>query len=94
MATHTKAKSRVIRPERRRSPVKELIAMEISPIRTDADFAAAPAKVAALVMDDPRPGTPDGDRLDVLATQIKSYEAYPHSVPAPNPIKDTQLAME
>ena len=55
--------------------------MEIRPIRTEADYEAALAEVEVFFdMDsEPEPGTPDGDRFDVLATLIAAYEArhYP-----------------
>jgi HTH-type transcriptional regulator / antitoxin HigA len=44
----------------------------IRPIRTDADHDAAIAEVERLW--GAKDGTPDGDRLDVLATLIAAYE--------------------
>jgi HTH-type transcriptional regulator/antitoxin HigA len=49
--------------------------MEIRPIHTDADYQAALKEVSALVDADPQPGTPEGDRLDNLATLVEAYEA-------------------
>ena len=49
--------------------------MEIRPIHTDADYQAALKEVSALVDADPQPGTPEGDRLDILATLVEAYEA-------------------
>jgi HTH-type transcriptional regulator/antitoxin HigA len=59
--------------------------MEIGPIRTDADYETALTEVAALMTDDPLPGTPAGDRLEVLVTLVQAYEAQHHPVPAPAP---------
>lgn len=34
---------------------------------------------------DPAPDTPDGDRLDILATQVQAYEARHFPIDAPEP---------
>jgi HTH-type transcriptional regulator / antitoxin HigA len=49
--------------------------MQISagPIRTEAEYDAALADVEELL--DATPGTPEGDRLDLLVTLIEDYEA-------------------
>ncbi len=47
--------------------------MDITPIKTDADYRAALAVIEALM--DAAPDTPDGDRLDVVATLVEAYEA-------------------
>jgi len=44
--------------------------------------------------DDPMPGTPDGDRLDVLATLVQAYEAKHHPVLPPDPIDAIKFCME
>ena len=51
------------------------------------DGEAAPAAVAALMTDDPLPGTPAGDRLEVLTTLVQAYEAQHYPVSAPDPIE-------
>jgi HTH-type transcriptional regulator/antitoxin HigA len=58
--------------------------MEIRPVRTDADYRAALAEAERLW--DADPGTPDGDRVDVLTTLIEDYEARHHPVLAPDPV--------
>lgn len=59
------------------------MATELKPIRTEADYDAALAAVERLW--GAKSGTPDGDRLDALATLIEVYEAkhYPIDPPAP-----------
>lgn len=47
--------------------------MHIKPIRNETDYRAA-LKAVERVMD-AAPGTPAGDRLDVLVTLIEAYEA-------------------
>ena len=46
--------------------------MEIRPIRTKADYRAALKKIETLMS--ARAGTPEGERLDVLATLVEAYE--------------------
>ena len=64
---------------------------ELKPIRTEADYKAALAEVERLW--GAKSGTPDGDRLEVLATLIDAYEAghYPMDPPERprNPIAST-----
>jgi HTH-type transcriptional regulator/antitoxin HigA len=68
--------------------------MNIRPIRTEQDYEAALDEVAALMPADPLPGTPEGDRLDVLTTLIQAYEAWQHPVLPPDPIDAIQFRME
>jgi HTH-type transcriptional regulator / antitoxin HigA len=42
--------------------------MDIKPIRTEADYEAAMKEIEKLL--DSQPGTPDGDRMDVLVTSV------------------------
>lgn len=51
---------------------------EIKPIRSEADYKVALAEVDRL-WGAPL-GTPEGDRLDVLATLIDAYESEHHSI--------------
>jgi HTH-type transcriptional regulator / antitoxin HigA len=46
--------------------------MEIKPIVTRADHRAALKEIELLMS--ARAGTPDGDRLDVLATLVEAWE--------------------
>lgn len=58
--------------------------MEIRPIKTDADHAAALARIDALM--DAAPETPEGDELDVLVTLVEAWEARHHSFPPADPV--------
>jgi hypothetical protein len=49
--------------------------MDIRPLNTDDDYRAALAEVSALVDLDPEPGTPDGDRLEILSILVEHYES-------------------
>lgn len=66
--------------------------MNIRPIRTKADYRAALKEVEHLWEADP--GTPDGDRMDVLVTLIEAYEARHFPIPAPDPIAAIEFMME
>jgi len=66
--------------------------MEIRPIRTDDDYRAALAEASLLMAAEA--DTPEGDRLDVLATLIEAHEAARYPVEAPDPIAAIQFMME
>ena len=65
---------------------------EVRPIRTEADYDAALGEVSALW--GAASGTPEGDRLDVLATLIDAYEANHHAMDPPDPIEAIKFRME
>jgi HTH-type transcriptional regulator / antitoxin HigA len=65
---------------------------EIRPIRTKADYRAALKEAERLW--DARPGTRDGDIVDVLTTLIEDYEARHHPIPAPDPIAAIEFMMQ
>ena len=56
---------------------------EVKPIRGEADYETALAEVARLW--GARLGTPEGARLDVLATLIDAYENEHHPIDPPDP---------
>lgn len=66
--------------------------MEIKPIRNDADYHAALAEIETLLS--ARPGTPEGDRLDVLTTLVEAYEAKHIPIAAPDPIAMIEYILE
>lgn len=67
--------------------------MDIKPIRTEADYEAALKEVERLM--DSQPGTPAGDRLDVLVTLIEAYEAKHFPIPHPDdPVEVLEYFME
>jgi HTH-type transcriptional regulator/antitoxin HigA len=61
--------------------------MEIRPIHTNADYKAALHEVSAYFDLEPDPGTPDGDRFDVLLTLIEAYEAKNFPIDLPDPVE-------
>jgi len=68
--------------------------MNIRPIHTQADSKAALREISALMESDPDPGTPEGDRLDILATLVKAYEAEHVPIAAPDPVEAIKFRME
>lgn len=56
--------------------------MEIRPIHNDADHEAALKEIDKLL--DSQPGTPKGERLDVLVTLVEAYEAKHFPIPEPD----------
>jgi HTH-type transcriptional regulator/antitoxin HigA len=64
----------------------------IRPIRTKADYRATLKEVERLW--EAEPGTPAGDRVDVLVTLIEAYEAKHYPIPAPDPIAAITFMME
>lgn len=68
------------------------MAAELKPIRSEADYDAALIEVARLW--GASGGSPEGDRLDVLATLIEAYEAKVHPMDPPDPIEAIRFRME
>ena len=68
------------------------MATDVKPIHTAADHRAALKEVERLWGS--KSGTPDGDRLDVLATLIDAYEAQHEPIDKPDPIEAIRFRME
>ena len=68
------------------------MATDVKPIHTAADHRAALKEVGRLWGS--KSGTPDGDRLDVLATLIDAYEAQHEPIDKPDPIEAIRFRME
>jgi HTH-type transcriptional regulator/antitoxin HigA len=68
--------------------------MKISPIRTKANYESVLAEVSKLVDLDPKAGTPNGDRLEVLSILIEDYESKRFPIDSPNPIDAIRFRME
>jgi HTH-type transcriptional regulator/antitoxin HigA len=65
---------------------------DVKPIRTEADYDAALAEVERLW--GTRSGTPEGDRLDALATLVEAYENGHYPMDPPDPIEAIKFRME
>ena len=68
--------------------------MDIRPIRTDADYQAVLKEISALVDLDHMLKSPEGERLDVLATLADAYEAKHFPIDQPDPIAAVKFRME
>ena len=66
--------------------------MEIKPIRTKADYRAALKDIERLMT--ARAGSPEGERLDVLATLVEAYERKHFPMELPDPIEAIRFTME
>jgi HTH-type transcriptional regulator/antitoxin HigA len=66
--------------------------ISVRPIRTAADHEAALAEIAGLM--DAAPGSPEEDRLDVLATLVEAYEAKHYPMDPPDPVDAIRFRME
>jgi HTH-type transcriptional regulator/antitoxin HigA len=65
---------------------------EIKPIRSEADYERALAEIEGLW--GTASGTPEGDRLDILATLIDAYEDEHYPIDPPDPIEAIKFRME
>lgn len=66
--------------------------MEIKPVRSQRDYAAALKMIEQLMS--AKRSTPEGDRLDVLVTLVEAYEAKNFVLDLPDPIAAIKLVME
>ncbi|MEQ8335457.1 transcriptional regulator [Nisaea sp.] len=66
--------------------------MEVRPIKTEADHAAALTRIDALM--DAAPDSSEGDELDVLVTLVEAWEAKHIPIPAADPVSAILHAME
>jgi HTH-type transcriptional regulator / antitoxin HigA len=64
----------------------------LKPIRSESDYQAALMEMERLW--GAGLGTPEGDRLDVLATLIDAYEAQQDPMDPPDPIEAIRFRME
>jgi len=64
----------------------------LKPIRTKADYEAALAAIERLW--GARAGTPQGDRLDILATLVDAYESEHYPMDPPDAIEAIKFRME
>ena len=64
----------------------------LKPIRTKADYEAALAAIERLW--GARAGTPQGDRLDILATLVDAYENEHYPMDPPDAIEAIKFRME
>ena len=68
--------------------------MDVRPIRNDDDLAWALAEVEPYFVGEPAPGTPEGDRFDVLVQLIEAYEAKHYPIEPLDPISFLRAHMQ
>jgi HTH-type transcriptional regulator/antitoxin HigA len=66
--------------------------MTIKPVKTKKDYQAALARLEVLF--DAKPGSPEGDELEVLGILIDNYEQEHFPIGFPDPIEAIKFRME
>jgi HTH-type transcriptional regulator / antitoxin HigA len=66
--------------------------MEIKPIKTEQDYRATLREIESLML--AGPGTPEGERLDVLVTLVEAYERKLFPLDLPDPVAAIKFAMD
>jgi HTH-type transcriptional regulator/antitoxin HigA len=66
--------------------------MDIKPIKTECDYNAALEEIERLM--GAELNTPEGDKLDVLATLVEAYEEKHYPIDPPDPIEAILHHME
>ena len=66
--------------------------MDIKPIRTKADYRTALREIEGLM--NAQADTPQGERLDVLATLVEAYERKHFPMDLPAPVEAIRFRME
>lgn len=68
--------------------------MDLHPIRTEDDYRAAMREVSAFFDHEPEPGTPEGDRFEILLTLVEAYESKHFPIDLPDPVEAIKFRME
>ena len=68
--------------------------MEIRPIHTEDDYKTTLREVSAFFDNEPAPGTPEGNRFEVLLTLVQAYETKHFPVDLPDPVEAIKFVME
>lgn len=68
--------------------------MDIRPIHTEDDYKSALRELSAYFDNEPVPGTPDGDRFEILLTLVEVYEAKHYPIDLPDPVEAIKFRME
>lgn len=68
--------------------------MEPRVIKTEKDHEAALREIESLAVRDPKPGSPDGDHLELLAALVEHYEKAHFPIDLPDPISAIRFRME
>jgi HTH-type transcriptional regulator/antitoxin HigA len=68
--------------------------MDIRPLHSEEDYRAALAEVSPLFDHEPEPGTPEGDRFEIMVTLIEAYERHHYPIAPADPIEAIKFRME
>jgi len=66
--------------------------MNIRPIKTENDYRAALAEIETLMLAEM--DSPEGEKLDVLATLVEAYERKHYPLNLPDPVEAIKFEME
>ncbi len=66
--------------------------MNIYPIHTEADYNTALNRIEEIF--DAKPGTPEGDELEILGILVDEFEKRHFPIDAPNPVEAVKFRME
>ncbi len=66
--------------------------MSIKPIKTKKDYKAAIEKLELIF--DAKPGSPQGDELEILGILVDNYEKIHYPIDYPDPIEAIKFRME
>ncbi|HEV2854362.1 MAG TPA: transcriptional regulator [Thermoanaerobaculia bacterium] len=66
--------------------------MDIKPIKTEEDYQATLREIESLMTAEP--GTPEGEKLDVLVTLVEAYERKHFPLDLPDPVEAIKFAMD
>jgi HTH-type transcriptional regulator/antitoxin HigA len=66
----------------------------IRPLRTETDYEAAVDEIERYFESEPKPGTPEADRFDLLALIIEDYERKHWPIDPPDVIDAIRYRME
>lgn len=73
---------------------RKTVIIEPKIIKTEQQYRAYLGEVERLAADDPAPGTPDGDRLELLAKLVEDYEKERFKFERPDPVEAILFRME
>lgn len=66
----------------------------IRPVRSESDYDAALEEIERYFENEPKPGTPEGDRFDLLALVIEDYERKHWPIDPPDAVDAIRYRME
>jgi HTH-type transcriptional regulator/antitoxin HigA len=68
--------------------------MDIRPINTEEDYNAVMREISAYFENEPKLGTEEGNRFEILLTLVEAYEAKHFPIDLPDPIEAIKFRME